>query len=222
MKALTSLDHRVEVAVGYSVDLLWAHHDRGLLDGPLTHLAEAHRALSNAERDVTFYRVLLQRLASGELQVDQHLFARIDRTVTQLKDAVAIRDTRQAEALAGLESLEAAAPVRITAEGKDLLAHEFAALLAISQGARLHQHLQTGRMSVVTASGVRVAHPLYQRLEEAHLVARDTSHPLHAGQPISLTDAGRTTLTGTSRPPAATPTSAPRVGSWPATSGRSR
>ncbi|MER5567189.1 hypothetical protein ABT083_13395 [Streptomyces goshikiensis] len=210
------------MAVGHSVDRLWAHHDRGLLDEPLTRLVEAHRALSNAERDVTFYRVLLQRLASGDLPVDQHLFARIDRTVSQLKDAVGTRDARQGDALAELESLEAAAPVRAMAEGKDLIAHEFAALLAISQGAKVHEHLQTGRTSVVTASGVRLAPSVLQRLEGAGLVARDTSHPLHAGQPISLTDAGRTTLTGTARPPAATPTSAPRVGSWPAASGQSR
>ncbi|MEU5148786.1 hypothetical protein AB0G42_16550 [Streptomyces yangpuensis] len=221
-KALTSLDHRIEAAIGHSVDRLWKYHDRGLLDEPLSRLAAAHRALSDAERGVTFYRVLLERLASGELAVDQALFTRIDRTVAQLKDATTTRDTRQDHAVAALEPLEAAVPARATAGGVDLIAHEFAALLAISQGAKLHQHLQTGRMSVVTASGVRVAHPVFQRLEEAELVVRDTSHPLHAGQPVSLTDSGRTTVTGTGRPPAATATPAPRVGSWPAASTRSR
>lgn len=221
-RALTSLDHRVEAAIGHSVDLLWKHQDRGLLDEPLSRLAEAHRALSDAERGVTFYRVLLQRLASGELPVDRDLFKRIDRTVAQLKDATATRDACRDHAVAVLEPLEAAAPARATAGGVDLIAHEFAALLAISQGAKLHQHLQTGRMSVVTASGVRVAHPVFQRLEEARLVVRDTSHPLHAGQPVSLTDSGRTTVTATGRPPAATATPALRVGSWPAASTRSR
>ncbi|WP_405421476.1 hypothetical protein [Streptomyces erythrochromogenes] len=220
-KALTSLDHRVEAVIGDSVDRLWKHHDSGLLDEPLTRLAEAHRALSSAERDVTFYRVLLHRLASGELPVDQHLFVRIDRTIAQLKDATTTRDSRQARAVTVLEGLEAAAPARATAHGADLTAHEFAALLAISQGAKLHQHLQTERMSVVTASGVRVAHPLYQCLEDARLVVRDTSRPVHAGQPISLTDTGRTTLTGTARPPAAA-TPAPRAGSWPVASVRFR
>lgn len=219
-KALTSLDHRVEAATGHSIDRLWTYQDRGLLDEPLSRLAEAHRSLADAERGVTFYRVLLQRLASGELAVDQDLFTRIDRTVAQLKDATATRDSCQDLAVAVLEPLEAANPVAAEA-GAELIAHEFAALLAISQGAKLHQHLQTGRMSVVTASGVRVAHPVFQRLEEAGLVVRDTSRPLHAGQPVSLTDSGRTTVTGAARP-AATAAPAPRMGSWPAAPTRTR
>ncbi|MFJ7589496.1 hypothetical protein ACIQZO_19370 [Streptomyces sp. NPDC097617] len=199
---------------------MWKHHDRGLLDEPLHRLAEAHRSLAEAETGVTFYRVLLGRLASGELAVDQALFIRIDRTVAQLKDATAIRDARHDVMVAGLEPLEAANP-RVAATGADLLASEFAALLAISQGAKLHQHLQTGRLAVVTGSGVRVPHPVFQRLEEAELVVRDTSHPLHAGQPVSLTDSGRTTLTGPARPAAAV-VPPPRVGSWPAPPARSR
>lgn len=219
-KALTSLDHRVEVATGYDIDRLWTYQDRGLLDEPHRRLAQAHRCLANAETGVTFYRVLLQRLASGELAVDQDLFTRIDRTVAQLKDATATRDARQDAAVAALEPLEVALPPVATAGG-DLLAGEFAALLAISQGAKLHQHLQTGRLSVVTASGVRLPHPLFQRLERDQLVVRDTSHPLHAGQPVALTDRGRTTVTGTTRP-AVTASPPPRVGSWPAPPARSR
>ncbi|MER6516663.1 hypothetical protein ABT246_07300 [Streptomyces sp. NPDC001553] len=220
--APTGIDHRVATVTGHDIDSLWTYHDRGLLDEPLRRLAEAHRALSDAERGVTFNLTRLQRLASGDLPFDQALFTRIERTVAQLKDATATRDIRQDHALAVLEALEAAAPAPAARQRADLLAHEFAALLAISQGAKLHQNLQTGRLSVVTASGVRVAHPLYQRLEDACLVARDTSHPLHAGQPISLTDTGRTTLTGATRPPAATAAPAPRAGSWPATPARSR
>ncbi|MFF3088669.1 hypothetical protein ACFVRB_27015 [Streptomyces nojiriensis] len=220
-KALTSLDHRIEAAIGHSINRLWKYHDRGLLDEPLSRLAEAHRTLSDAERGVTFYRVLLQRLASGELPVDEALFARIDRTIAHLKDATVTRDARQDHAVAVLEPLEASAPARATAAGADLIAHEFAALLAISQGAKLHQHLQTGRMSVVTASGVRVAHPVFQRLEDAGLVIRDVSHPLHAGQPVLLTDSGRATVTGTTRAPATTAAPAPQAGSWP-TSARTR
>ncbi|MCY0933811.1 hypothetical protein [Streptomyces sp. H34-S4] len=220
--APTSIDHRVETVTGHDIDSLWTYLDRGLLDEPLRRLAEAHRALSDAERGVTFNRTRLQRLASGDLPFDQGLFTRIERTVAQLKDATGTRDIRQGQAVAVLEALEAAAPARATRQGADLLAHEFAALLAISQGAKLHQNLQTGRMSVVTASGVRVAHPLYQRLEDARLVARDSSRPLHAGQPISLTDSGRTTLTGTARPPVTTATPAPRAGSWPVAPTRPR
>ncbi|MCX5278403.1 hypothetical protein [Streptomyces virginiae] len=221
-RAPTGLDYRVEAITGHDIDSLWTYHDRGLLDEPLRRLTEAHRTLSDAERGVTFNQTLLQRLASGDLPLDQGLFARIERTVAHLKAAAATRDTRQDHALAVLEALEAAAPTRATRQGADLLAHEFAALLALSQGAKLHQNLQTGRLSVVTASGVRVAHPLYQRLEDALLVARDASHPLHAGQPISLTDIGRITLTGTPRPPAATATPASRAGAWPAAPARSR
>lgn len=171
---------------------------------------------------MTFNQNRLQHLASGDLPFEQALFTRIERTVAQLKDAAATRDTRHGHALSVLEALEAAAPARDMRQSADLLAHEFAALLAISQGAKLHQNLQTGRMSVVTASGARVAHPLYQRLEDARLVTRDASHPLHAGQPISLTDTGRTTLTGTTRRPAATATPVPRAGAWPAAPARSR
>lgn len=158
-KALTSLDHRVEAVTGHAIDRLWKHQDRGLLDEPLRRLAEAHRSLAEAETGVTFYRVLLERLASGELVVNQALFTRIDRAVTQLKDATALRDTRHDVMVAALEPLEATKP-RVAATGADLLASEFAALLAISQGAKLHQHLQTGRLSVVTGSGVRVPHPV--------------------------------------------------------------
>ncbi|MCY0942369.1 hypothetical protein [Streptomyces antarcticus] len=219
-KVLTDLDHRVEAVTGHTIDRLWKHQDRGLLDEPLHRLAEAHRSLADAETGVTFYRVLLERLASGELAVDQALFVRIDRTVGQLKDATAIRDACQEVMVAALEPLEAAKP-RVAATGADLLASEFAALLAISQGAKLHQHLQTGRLSVVTGANVRVPHPVLQRLEEAELVVRDTSHPLHAGQPVSLTDSGRTTLTGPARLAAAV-VPPPRVGSWPAPPARSR
>ncbi|MFD8978633.1 hypothetical protein [Streptomyces sp. NPDC059564] len=218
----TDLDHRVEESSGHDIDSLWTYHDRGLLDEPLHQLTEAHRALADAERSVTFNQNRLQRLASGDLPFDQALFTRIERAVAQLKEAAATRDIRQGHALAVLEALDVAAPAHTTGQSVDLLAHEFAALLAISQGAKLHQNLQTGRMAVVTASGARIAHPLYQRLEDARLVARDTSHPLHAGQPISLTDIGRTTLTGTTRRPAVPASAVPRAGAWPTPAARSR
>ncbi|MFJ5546716.1 hypothetical protein [Streptomyces sp. NPDC093225] len=215
-KSLTDLDHRIEAAVGYNIDHLWKHHDRGLLDEPLSRLAEAHRGLSDAERGVTFHRVLLHRLASGEIPMDQRLITRIERVVGQLKATTETRDARQAQAVAALEPVEAAAPAPTALEGPELTAPEFAALLAISQGANLHQHLQTGRLSVITASTTRLPHTVFQRLEAAGLVTRDTSRPIHAGQPISLSEEGRTTVTGGARrDPVPTAVAAPSVGSWP-------
>ncbi|MFI0742986.1 hypothetical protein ACH4PU_33685 [Streptomyces sp. NPDC021100] len=95
-----------------------------------------------------------------------------------------------------------------------MTAPDIAALLAIAQGAKLHEHLLTQRLSVVTASGTRLPHSQLQRLENAGLVQRDTSHPVHAGQPVTLTDAGRTALPGSRRtnPPAAP---SRRAGTWP-------
>lgn len=218
--ALTSFDHRIELAVGFSVDRLWHDHDRGLLDAPAARLAAAHRALADAERSVTFYRVLLQRLSSGEFTIGQTLFPRIERTVAQLKEAARTRDEREQAVLAALEPVEAQADQRPAAPA-ELSAHEIAALLAISRGARLHEHLLTQRLSVITASGTRVTQQDYERLEQVGLIQRDDSRPLHAGQPVTLTDAGRAALTA--RPAvrvAASP--APRPGAWPASAPRTR
>ncbi len=46
-------------------------------------------------------------------------------------------------------------------------------------------------------------------------MVRDTSHPLTAGQPVTLTDTGRAALTGPRSPkvPGAAPV--PRPGTWP-------
>ncbi|MFG3348685.1 hypothetical protein ACGF1Z_26955 [Streptomyces sp. NPDC048018] len=212
-KALTSLDHRVELAVGFTVDRLWRDHDRGLLDEQTASVAAAHRALVEAEQSVTFYRVLLQRLASGEYPLDPVLFPRIDRTVEQLKEAVRIRGARETDLSDVLDPVEATA-ARSPAGHADLKARDIAMLLAISQGAKLREHLLTQRLSVVTASGTRIAQHDFARLETTGLVQRDTTHPLHAGQPVTLTDAGRAALT--TRPSghvASRP--APRPGAWP-------
>ena len=139
-KALTSLDHRVELAVGYTVDRLWRDHDRGLLDEQIESVAAAHRSLSSAEQSVTFYRVLLQRLASGEYPMDSALFDRIGRTVKQLQEAVRIRGARETELSDVLEPVEANA-ARTPAGHTDLKAHDIALLLAIGQGAKLREHL---------------------------------------------------------------------------------
>ncbi|MGW6454370.1 hypothetical protein ACWF94_00325 [Streptomyces sp. NPDC055078] len=215
-KALTALDQRIEAAVGHSVGTLWNHRDRGLLDQPRARLADAHRALAAAETSVTFYRVLLHRLASGEFPVDSALFERIDRTVGQLSEAVATRDAQNKSVLTALEPVEKAARPQFPA-GADLPARDIAALLAIAQGAKLHEHLLTQRLSVATASGTRVGYEQLQRLEQTGLVARDATHPVLAGQPVTLTDTGRSALAGTRHPQ--TPVvgrPAPRAGAWPA------
>lgn len=221
LKALTDLDHRIEAAVGRSVDVLWEQCDRGLLDEPHIRLVEAHRALVQAVTGVTFYRTLLGRLAEGEFPVDQALFDRIDRTVGQLEEAAGTRDERHKATVAVLERVEADAP-RENPAGVELSAPDFAALLAIARGAHLRQHLLTGQLSVVTTSGTRIPPSVLDRLERAGLVERDTSHPVVAGQPVTLTDAGRITLT--SRRPAgvAATASSPRAGAWPPTSPRAR
>ncbi|MEW1699060.1 hypothetical protein ACIQCR_31365 [Streptomyces sp. NPDC093249] len=214
-KALTSFDHRVELAVGRTVDRLWRDHDRGLLGEKTACLAAAHRSLRDAERSVTYYRVLLQRLASGDYPMEPVLFPRIDRTVEQLKEAVRVRGARETD-LAGILELVEASTSRIPDAHADLKARDIAMLLAMSQGARLHEHLLTQRLSVVTASGTRVGQQDFVRLETAGLVQRDTTRPLHAGQPVTLTDAGRAALTARpSSAPSGSP--APRPGAWPDT-----
>nr|WSX75891.1 hypothetical protein OH826_19760 [Streptomyces sp. NBC_00899] len=108
-----------------------------------------------------------------------------------------------------LAPLEKAAHSRDEGDLPDLTAPDLAHLLALVRGARLHQNLVTQRLSVVTASGTRLPFPALQRLEKAGLAEVDRNHPLHAGQPVTLTGLGRRTLTGQ----APTPATPPRVGS---------
>ncbi|MEV6807750.1 hypothetical protein [Streptomyces sp. NPDC051132] len=199
-RAVSQLDPRIEAATGHDVDTLWAHRDRAVLDEAHTELVDRHRELAQAETGVTFYRTLLHRLSSGEFPVDAALFERIDRTVDQLEEAAAARDAAQGRVLAVLEPIEAAArSASPSPEEAQITAPVQAALLAIAGGAKLHEHLLTGRLSVATASGVRVPYPDLQRLQSAGLVALDTSHPVHAGQPVSLTGAGRAALAANRR-----------------------
>lgn len=213
-KALTQLDLRIEEAVGHSIDRLWQHRDRDLLDEQHTRLVDAHRALVQAEINVAFYRSQLNSLSSGEYPVDNALFERIDRTVDLLEDAARERDQQQAETVVALEPVEVARH-KAPRDVPTLSAPDTAALLAIAQGAKLHQRLLTGQLHVVTASGTRIPASQLQRLEEDRLVARDTSHPLIAGQPVTLTDTGRAALTvpRSAKAPGAAP--APRPGTWP-------
>lgn len=211
----TVLDQRIETAVGYSVEELRRHRGNRLLDEPHAALANAHRELVAAERDVTFYRVRLARLASSELPVDQALFARIGRTLDQLRKAAEVRDAKQTAAAAALEPIEAAAPRQAQPQ---IATKDVAALLAIAQGAKLHEHLVTHRLAVATPTRTRISYAQLQHLEAMGLVERDTTYPVQAGQPVTLTDVGRAALTTPRRagPPGTTP--APLPPAFPAVS----
>ncbi|MFE6163127.1 hypothetical protein ACFQ7F_29910 [Streptomyces sp. NPDC056486] len=213
-RPVSQLDHRIEVATGQDVDTLWTYRDRGILDEPHAHLVDRHRELAKAETGVLFHRTLLHRLASGEFPVDSALLGRIDRTVDQLEEAAEVRDTAAQRVLTALEPIEATA--QHAPEGhQQLSAADQAALLSLAGGAKVHAHLLTGRMSVPTASGTRVAYAHLQRLEAAGLVWRDTGHSELAGQPVTLTDAGRTALASSHRHRPATAPAPPKPGSWP-------
>ncbi|MFJ8978799.1 hypothetical protein [Streptomyces sp. NPDC102282] len=206
----TALDHRIETAVGCSVEELRQHRDDGLLDAPHAALADAHRDLVEAERDVGFYRVRLARLASSDLPVDQALFARIDRTLDQLAQADRLREAKQTTAAAALEPIEASTPRQVP---RQIPTKDLAALLAIAQGAKLHEHLVTRRQAVATPTRTRISYAQLQHLEASGLVERDSSHPMQAGQPVTLTDAGRAALTAPRRagPPSAAPSPPPAL-----------
>ncbi|MEE1765313.1 hypothetical protein [Streptomyces sp. SP18BB07] len=212
-RAVSPLDHRLEAVTGHDIDTLWTYRDRGVLDEPHAHLVDLHRELAKAQTGVTFYLRLLNRLSSGEFEVDDALFARIDRTVDQLQEAATARDAAARHVLAALEPIEAAAAASMP-DVKPLSMGDHAALLAIAGGAKLHEHLLTGRLSVTAASGTRIPHAKLQRLEDAGLAVRDTTHPVHAGQPVALTDAGRAALLAARRTPT---TPAPKVPQRPGT-----
>ncbi|MER5215395.1 hypothetical protein ABT063_33825 [Streptomyces sp. NPDC002838] len=221
-RAISPLDHRVEAATGQDVDVLWARRDRGALDEGHARLVDLHRELAKAEISVTFYRTLLHRLSSGEFPVDSALFARIHRTVDQLEEAAEERDDAAACVIAVLEPIEAAARSTQPGGREALSVADQAALLAIAGGAKFHEHLVTGRRSVATASGTRIPYAHLQRLESAGLVFRDASHPVHAGQPVALTDAGRAALAGSRRPSTTAGPARARPGAWPGTAGHRR
>ncbi|MDH2388600.1 hypothetical protein QCN29_07340 [Streptomyces sp. HNM0663] len=220
-RVVSPLDHRIEAVTGHDVDTLGAFRDRGVLDEPHAHLVDRHRELARAETGVTFYRVLLHRLSSGEFPVDSALLARIDRTVDQMEEAATARDAAVPKVIAALEPIETAAATTPAPGEKSLSTADQAALLAIAGGAKLHEHLLTGRMSVTTASGTRIPYAELQLLESAGLVSRDTRHPVHAGQPVALTDAGRAALFAARRPPTTqVPKPLARPGAWPSTPAR--
>ncbi|MER6461658.1 hypothetical protein ABT278_14435 [Streptomyces sp. NPDC001228] len=210
-RTISPLDHHIEAATGHDIDTLWAYRDRGVLDEPHADLVDRHRELATAQTGVTFYLRLLNRLSRGEFDVDDALFTRIDRTVEQLAEAADTRDVAARAVRAALEPIEAAA----APDAKQLSTDDQAAVLAIAGGAKLYEHLLTGRVSVTTASGTRIPHAELLRLEDAGLVVRDTGHPVHAGQPVTLTDTGRAALVAAGRTPT---TQAPKVPAGPGTS----
>lgn len=80
----------------------------------------------------------------------------------------------------------------------------------------MREHLLTHRVSVRTVQGRLIDLPAFQRLEAHGLVTRDTSRALTVGQPVTLTDTGRTALLGTRRPSVPQAALAARpAGAWP-------
>ncbi|WP_432012658.1 hypothetical protein [Streptomyces cucumeris] len=213
-RAVSPLDHRLEAATGHDIDTLWAYHDRWVVDEQHAILVDRHRELTKTQTGVVFCLRLLNRHFSGEFDVDGALFTRIDRTVDQLEEAADVRDAAAGEVLAALEPIEAAA-ASTAPDAQQLSTDDQAALLAIAGGAKLYEHLLTGRMSVTATSGTRISHATLRQLEDAGLVFRDTGHPVHAGQPVALTDAGRAALFAARRAPTR---QTPRVPARPGTS----
>ncbi|MEV5483502.1 MULTISPECIES: hypothetical protein [Streptomyces] len=189
-RAVSQLDHRIESSTGHDVDALRAHRDRGVLDEPHACLVDRHRELAQAETAVTFYRTLLHRLTSGEFQVDGALFERIKRAVEQLENAADERDAAAPQVIAALEPIESAARTSPAANREPIPAADQAALLAIIGGAKLYQHLHTGRISATTA--LRHPHPLSRagaaRIRRADLTGHQSSPPR---RPAARPDRGR-------------------------------
>ncbi|MFJ2592260.1 hypothetical protein [Streptomyces erythrochromogenes] len=211
----TALDAAIEQVVG---DLAVLHHDHlsGLLPPERAALAAVHRDLVTAEGAVAYHRNLLMRLSSGSYRVDTPLLDRLRRTVYDLAQATAARDRLQEGVAAALEAVKAAALAPAPADD-ELTPRDFAALLSLAGGGTMREHLLTHRVSVRTVQGRLVELPAFQRLEAHGLVTRDTSRALTVGQPVSLTDTGRTALLGTRRSPAmAAPVPAHPAGAWPA------
>ncbi|MGW6986824.1 hypothetical protein [Streptomyces sp. NPDC054946] len=211
----TALDAAIEHVVG---DLAVLQHDhlRGLLPPERAVLAAVHGDLVTAEGAVAYHRNVLMRLSSGSYPVDGPLLDRLRRTVHDLAQATAARDRLQEGVAAALEAVKAAAPSPAPAD-EELTPRDFAALLSLAGGGTMREHLLTHRLSVRTVQGRLVELPTFQRLEAHGLVTRDTSRALTVGQPVALSDTGRTALLGTRRSPAmAAPVPARPAGAWPA------
>ncbi len=77
-----------------------------------------------------------------------------------LEEAADARDAAARDVLAALEPIEVAA-ASVAPDAQQLSTDDPAALLAIAGGAKLYEHLLTGRMSVAAASGTRIPTPSY-------------------------------------------------------------
>ncbi|MFF7438993.1 hypothetical protein [Streptomyces sp. NPDC008122] len=211
----------IEQAVG---DLAGLHHDHqaGLLSEERAGLASAHRDLGAAETAVAYHRNVLLQLSSGAHSVDTALVDRMRRTVRDLAQAVADRDEKQLRASDALEKVRVLEPPALTTSA-ELTPHDLAALLSLAAGGTVREHLHTRRVSVRTTQGRAVDYMSFQRLEHHGLVARDTSRGLIVGQPVTLTDAGRSTLVGSRHPAPHTPAAPARpAGAWPVPARSSR
>ncbi|MEU6312291.1 hypothetical protein [Streptomyces sp. NPDC047014] len=211
----TAIDAAIEKVVG---DLTVLHHDHrsGLLPPERAALAAVHRELAIAEAAVTYHRNVLKRLCSGGYPVDTPLLDRMRRTLHELAQATAFRDRLHEGAAAALEAVKAAVSAPAPAD-QDLTPRDFAALLSLAGGGTMRENLHTHRISVRTVQGRLIELPAFQRLEAHGLLIRDTSRSLTLGQPVTLTDIGRTALLGTRRTPAAiSPVPSRPPGAWPA------
>ncbi len=212
--APTALDGLIEQAVG---DLAGLRHDHqaGLLSEERAALASAHRDLGVAETAVAYHRNLLMQLSSGAHLVDEALLDRMRRTVRDLAQAAAVRDEQHARTAAALDVVRACAPPAVTAS-TELTAHDLAVLLSLAAGGTLREHLHTHRVSVRTAKGGVVDYAVFQRLEQCGLVTTDASRGLIVGQPVTLTDAGRSALVGARHSVSQKPAAPARLaGAWP-------
>lgn len=126
---------RLEAATGHDIDTLWAYRDRGVLDEQHAQLVDRHRKLAKTQTGVIFHLRFLNRLSSGEFDVDGALFTRIGRTVDQLAEAADARDAAARDVLAALEPIEAAA-ASVAPDAQQLTTDDRAALLAIAGGAK--------------------------------------------------------------------------------------
>ncbi|MEU6814049.1 hypothetical protein [Streptomyces sp. NPDC046860] len=214
-RAVSSLDGRIEASTGRGLDVLWEYRDRGVLDERHAHLVDEHRELVKAETGVAFYLKLIHRLSGGEFTIDSALFERIGRAVEQLAQTTKTRDAAIERVIAALAPVESTAATALPPGGGPVPERDQALLLSLASGAKLYEHLLTGRKSVTTASGTRIPYAELQRLEDSGLVSRDTGRPVHAGQPVTLTATGRAALLAAPRRPAPAGTPAPRPGAWP-------
>jgi hypothetical protein len=213
----TAFDQRIEDTCGHSLSTLREYRNLSLLTDAKARIVDAHHALCAAERSLTYQRRRLHRLLADDVRIEEPTLVRIRRALGALEQASALREACESAVRRELRAAEHAAEQRQPQLAR-LSRQDFAALLAIARGATLRENILTQRLSVSTAAGSRIPYAVLQRLERAGLVTRDDSHPLHAGQPLTVTAAGRSALSGTRRPETTVNPGVPapsRPGAWP-------